>query len=307
MGKLKDRKEKQVVVTGGSGFIGRRLVKRLQDEGVEVTVIDLKPFPGRAVRSVVGDTYDPAVIAKAVTTDTDTIFHFAASTSVLKSVVDPDLTFRNNIAATHQLLEAARRNSVRSFIFASSNAVAGDVGSATITEDTVLRPLSPYGATKAAMEMMLSSYSASYGILGGALRFSNVYGPGMAEKDSFIPRLMRAALNGTGVEIYGDGEQIRDVVHVDDVVSGVLTAWRTGHIGPLIIASGSSISVNDMVKTARKITKAPIPVHHVDAKQGEMPAVVVDISRAKALGYHPEFSFEKGLMTVWTDFSEGPK
>lgn len=307
MGKPKDRKSKQVVVTGGSGFIGRRLVKRLQDEGLKVTVIDFKPFPDRTVVSVVGDAYDPTVIARAVTAKTDTIFHFAATTSVLKSVADPDLTFRNNIAATHQLLEAARRNGVRSFIFASSNAVAGDVGRNTITEETVLHPLSPYGATKAAMEMMLSSYSASYGILGGAMRFSNVYGPGMAEKDSFIPRLMRAALNGTGVEIYGDGEQIRDIVHVDDVVSGVLTAWRAGHTGPLIIASGSSISVNDMVRAARRVTMAPIPVRHIDAKQGEMPAVVVDISRAKALGYHPEFSFEKGLQTVWADFSGDSK
>src|SRR6266536_1121581 len=112
------------------------------------------------------------------------------------------------------------------------------------------------------------------------VRLANVYGPGMAAKDSFVPRLMRAARSGTGVDVYGDGSQLRDLVHVDDIVHGLLTAWRVGHSGPLILASGKSDSVNDIVEAARKVTGAPIPARHVPPKPGEMPAVLVDISAA---------------------------
>jgi UDP-glucose 4-epimerase len=153
--------------------------------------------------------------------------------------------------------------------------------------------------------MMLSCYPASYGLNTCALRFSNVYGPGMEPKDSFIPRLMRAARDGTGVQVRGDGSMIRDVVHVDDVVAGLLAAWEAGHTGPLILGSGSSVSVNDMVEAARRVTGRPIPAEHVAPKAGEMPAVIVDISGARALGYQPQYDLDSGLATVWPEFSAG--
>ena len=177
---------------------------------------------------------------------TDAVVHLAALTSVLRSVEDPAGTYEVNVAVTANLLELAREREVGTFIFASTNAVAGDVGRHVITERTPLRPMTPYGATKAAAEMLLSSYAAAYGIDACALRFSNVYGPGMARKDSFVPRLMRAARSGAGIDIYGDGAQLRDLVHVDDIMHGMLTAWRAGYSGPLIVASGTSDSVNDM-------------------------------------------------------------
>jgi UDP-glucose 4-epimerase len=154
--------------------------------------------------------------------------------------------------------------------------------------------------------MLLSAYASCYGITGAALRFSNVYGPGMSEKDSFIPRLMRAARDGEGVQVRGDGTMLRDVVHVDDVVQGVLAAWRARHTGPLILGSGRSVSVNDMVETARRVTGAPIPVEHVPVPSGEMPAVVVDISAARAIGYAPSYDLESGMATVWPDFRSEP-
>ncbi len=156
--------------------------------------------------------------------------------------------------------------------------------------------------------MLLSSYANCYDITGAALRFTNVYGPGMAEKDSFIPRLMRAARDGEGVQVRGDGTMLRDVVHVDDVVQGILTAWRARHTGPLILGSGRSVSVNDMVATARRVTGAALPVEHVPVGNGEMPAVVVDISAARAIGYAPSHDLESGMATVWPDFDpQAPK
>jgi len=151
--------------------------------------------------------------------------------------------------------------------------------------------------------MLLGSYANCYGITGAALRFSNVYGPGMGEKDSFIPRLMRAARDGEGVQVRGDGSMLRDVVHVDDVVQGILAAWRGRHNGPLILGSGRSVTVNEMVTTARKVTGAAIPAEQVPVGHGEMPAVVLDISAAKALGYRPAYDLEAGMATVWPDFA----
>ena len=292
----------RVLVTGGSGFIGRRVVRTLLPEGHEVTVVDLRAFPDKAVRSVIGDVCDPDVLARAVRPGTDVIIHLAAITSVLASVQDPVSTYRLNVDATARLLELARENEVQAFLLASTNAVTGNVGGAVITEQTVMRPLTPYGATKAAAEMLLSSYANCYGITGAALRFSNVYGPGMAEKDSFVPRLMRAARDGEGVQVRGDGSMLRDLVHVDDVVQGVLAAWRARHTGPLILGGGQSVSVNEMVDTARRVTGAAIPVEHVPVANGEMPAVVVDISAARAIGYRPTMDLESGMAAVWPDF-----
>jgi len=292
----------RVLVTGGAGFIGRRVVRALLAEGHEVTVADLRAFPDPDVRSVVGDLCDPDGPARAVRPGTDAVIHLAAFTYVVASIADPVSTYRLNTDATARLLELAREQEVGTFLFASTNAVTGNVGGATITEQTVLRPLTPYGATKAAAEMLLSSYANCYGMACASLRFSNVYGPGMTEKDSFVPRLMRAARDGEGVQVRGDGSMLRDLVHVDDAVQGVMAAWAAGYSGPLILGAGRSVSVNDMVTTARRVTGAPIPVEHVPVGNGEMPAVVVDISAARAIGYRPVHDLETGMATVWPDF-----
>jgi UDP-glucose 4-epimerase len=292
-----------VVVTGGTGFIGRRLVRALLETGAEVTVADMHESPEAGVASVVGDLRDPSAAARAVPPGTDLIVHLAGVTSVLRSVSDPAGTYEANVHATANLLELARTRSVGAFLFASTNAVVGDVGRAVITEQTPARPLTPYGATKAAGEMLLSSYTAAYGIRGAALRFSNVYGPAMEKKDSFIPRLMRAASSGGGVQVYGDGTQVRDLVHVDDVVAGTLLAWRSEATGPLILGTGESVSVNDIILAARDVTGAALPAENVPAKPDEMPAVILDISAAKALGYKPVFDLKSGLSTVWPEFA----
>jgi UDP-glucose 4-epimerase len=125
----------------------------------------------------------------------------------------------------------------------------------------------------------------------------------MAQKDSFIARLMRAARDGAGVQVRGDGTMLRDVVHVDDIVQGLLLAWRARHTGPLILGSGRTVSVNEMVATARRVTGAAIPTGNVPVPRGEMPAVVVDISAAKALGYQPVYDLESGMATVWPEFN----
>lgn len=295
----------RVLVTGGSGFIGRAVVRGLLAAGAEITVVDHHPFPGPGVETVVGDLRDPAVRDAAVTSRLGGIIHLAALTSVLKSAQDPAGTYEANVAVTAALLELARERGAERFVLASTNAVTGNVGDGIIREDVPLRPLTPYGATKAACEMLLSAYASSYGLAATALRLTNVYGPGMDEKDSFVPRLMRAALAGEGVHVYGDGEQRRDFVFVDDVVQAVLLAWRHRHSGPVIIGSGRSVSVNELVEEARRATGHPIPVDRVAAKAGEMPAVVVSIEHARTLGYRPTVDIDEGLAAAWAYFKVG--
>jgi UDP-glucose 4-epimerase len=297
----------RVLVTGGCGFIGRAVVSAFQRTGTPITIVDLKPTdrPLDGVTHIVGDLRDNDVRDEAVAPGTVGIIHLAASTSVLRSVERPTQTYADNVAVTQELLELARIRGVSRFLLASTNAVVGDVGTATITEQLPLQPLSPYGATKAACEMLLSGYAGAYGMSTCALRFSNVYGPGMAHKDSFVPRLMRAALSGSTVRIYGDGTQRRDLVHIDDVVHSVLLGWESRYVGSVIIGSGLSVSVMELVDTVRRVTGQPLRTEHVAAQGSEMPAVVLDLSHgADAIGYRPTVELADGLTSTWRYFRD---
>lgn len=271
-------------------------------------MVDRRAHSNPAVRSVVGELTDPGVIADALGGgDVAGVVHLAAVTSVLRSVEHPVVTYQANVAVTQDLLEGCRQAGVGRFIMASTNAVVGDTGHATMDEAAPLRPLTPYGATKAASEMLLCGYAGAYGMHTSALRFTNIYGPGMQHKDSFVPRMMRAALAGQGVQIYGDGLQRRDLVHVDDAVQAVLAAWDRCFTGTAIIGSGQSVTVLELLDAVRAVTGRALPAEHVAAKPGEMPAVIVDIGRAREqLGYRPSVSLVDGLATVWQDFVTAP-
>ncbi|TDD24845.1 NAD-dependent epimerase/dehydratase family protein [Kribbella turkmenica] len=292
-----------MLVTGAAGFIGRAVVAALRQRGVLVTAVDREPSADiwdDGVHVVTGDLADQEVCVGAFETRPTAVVHLAALTSVLKSVDAPMQTFAQNVTITQVLLELSRGSGVDRFVLASTNAVVGNVGTSTITVDLPLRPLTPYGATKAACEMLLSAYSGSYGLTTAALRFTNVYGPGMSHKDSFVPRMMKAALKDEGVRIYGDGNQRRDLVYIDDVVAGVLLALDKGYDGRAIIGSGRAVSVLEMVETVRAVTGRPVPAEHIEAPAGEMPAVVVDIGND--LGYAPTVSLEDGLARTWQYF-----
>jgi UDP-glucose 4-epimerase len=294
-----------VLVTGGSGFIGRHVVSELTEAGAVVRVVDLVAHPDPSVDTVIGDIADPDTLEAAFDGGFDSIVHLAAVTSVLRSLEQPELTFRTNVAGTAALLEAGRKAGVSSLSFATTNAVTGLMQAPKISEAAVLRPLTPYGSTKAAGEMLMSAYTASYGLRCACIRLTNVYGPGMQAKDSIVARLMRAIRLGGTFEIYGDGNQVRDYVHAHDVVAAMGLALVSDEwSGPMVIGSGTSLSVHEVVQAVRDVSGAELPVRHGDAKPGEMPAVIVDPSRAHAAGWSPRYpQLADGLVGVWEEWS----
>ena len=296
---------RRILVTGGAGFIGRQVVADLRYDGAHVRVVDLQPHPDPQVAIVRGDIADPEVVDAAFDGGFDGVVHLAAVTSVLRSIEQPELTYRTNVEGTHRLLEGARAAGVRSLAFASTNAVTGLTDAPAITEELPLGPLTPYGATKAAGEMLMSAYTASYGVRCAVLRLTNVYGPGMQAKDSIVARLMRAIRLENSFEIYGDGTQVRDYVHSLDVSAAVRRALSSDlWSGPMVIGAGRSLSVLEVVEAVRTVTGAEFGVRHGPPRAGEMPAVIVDPSRAHAAGWSPRFSFEEGLAGVWEEWSQ---
>jgi UDP-glucose 4-epimerase len=276
----------------------------LIEAGARVRVVDLQPHADPSVDLVQGDMADPDVLDAALHGGIDAIVHLAAVTSVLRSMEHPETTFRTNVHATNALLEAGRAAGATALVFASTNAVTGPMRAPSIDENATLNPLTPYGATKAAAEMLMSAYTASYGLRCAILRLTNVYGPGMQAKDSIVARLMRAIRLGTTFEIYGDGRQVRDYVHAADVTAAVhLGLTRDDWAGPTVIGAGRSLSVLEVVETVREVTGADLDVTNGPARAGEMPAVIVDPSRARAAGWTPRFSFEDGLVGVWEEWS----
>src|SRR5947209_415509 len=280
------------------------MVAELTADGADVRVIDLKAHPDPEVDIVRGDLADPDVLAEALSGGFDAVVHLAAVTSVLRSIEQPELTYATNVAATHGLLEGARKAGVSALAFASTNAVTGPMEAPAITEQATLKPLTPYGATKAAGEMLMSAYTASYGVRCACLRLTNVYGLWMQAKDSIVARLMRVIRLGGAFEIYGDGTQVRDYVNAADVVAAfrlALTSERWA--GPVVIGAGHSLSVLEVVDAVRRVTGTEFEVQHGPAKPGEMPAVIVDPGRAHERGWTPRFDFEQGLAAVWEEWS----
>jgi UDP-glucose 4-epimerase len=267
--------------------------------------VDLSPHPDPDVEIVLGDLADQTVIDASLDGGVSAIVHLAAVTSVLGSLARPELTYRTNVAATASLLEAARAAGVGTLVFASTNAVVGPMAGPAIAESDTPRPLTPYGATKAAAEMLMSAYTESYGLRCACLRLTNVYGLGMQAKDSIVARLMRAIRTAATFEVYGDGHQLRDYVHAGDVTAAVRLAlvddaWR----GPIVIGNGTSLSVLEVVDAVRRVSGAALDVRHGPPKPGEMPAVRVDNRRARELGWSPRFTLAEGLIGVWEEWSQ---
>jgi UDP-glucose 4-epimerase len=293
----------RVLVTGGCGFIGANLVRRIAAErGWQVRVIDdLRTgresyVPDDLAEVVIGDVADPAVLEPALE-DVDAVVHLASQTGVLPSVENPARDFEGSITATFRVLDACRTHGIARFVFASSGASVGDV-TPPIHENVVPKPLSPYGAGKLAGEAYVQGFAGSFGMQTAALRFSNVYGPYSLHKDNAIPNFIRRCLRGERLEIYGDGSQTRDFIHVQDLCDGIIGAVRADGIGGEIFQLGTSVetSVVDLARLIQEVTGADVEIDYEERRAGEVYKSRVDISKAqRLLDFQPAIELREGL------------
>jgi len=316
---------KRILITGGCGFIGTNLITRLLKEKDKpfIRVLDNlsvgteKAFedacsadPAPDVELIIGDIRDIKACMRCCE-GIDTIVHLAADTGVAPSVENPRMDMEVNVIGTVNLLEAARECGVKQFIFASSGAPLGET-EMPITEERAPKPVSPYGASKLAGEGYCSAYCRTYGFKTVALRFSNVYGLRSSHKQSVVAKFIRGALQGQVLEVYGDGNQTRDFIHVDDLVQAIMLAAGADCKCEIFqIATNRETTVNEIASYIKKIVEEKsglvVNIEHAPSMPGDVKRNFSDISKArKILGFTPYVDLIEGLESTANWFiSEG--
>ncbi len=292
-------------VTGGAGFIGSNIVGNLIGRGHDVSVIDdlssghminLEPYPEVAFcnasildESALESTFDGV----------DTVFHLAASVGNKRSIDNPALDSQINVVGTVNVLEACRKARVRKIVVSSSAGIFGELHKLPIREDHPAEPDSPYGASKLAAEKLCLAYSKLYDLEAIALRYFNVYGPNQRfdAYGNVIPIFVFKMLNGEPITIFGDGDQTRDFISVRDIVQANIKASETkGVSGAFNIASGSRITVNDLVARLSDLVPGPHSVSYGPERPGDVRDSLADISAARdTFGFDPTVTISDGL------------
>jgi nucleoside-diphosphate-sugar epimerase len=306
----------RVVVTGGVGFIGSRLVRELLGRGCYVVVLDnfcsgswenLRGLHGRDGFEVVeGDVRDRRVVRK-VMKGADGVVHLAALIDVEASVRDPFQTHDVNVNGTLNVLHAAVKSGVRRFVFASSTAVYGDANPLPLKEDYPLCPISPYAASKAAAEGYCRAFNSCYGLGTVILRYFNVYGLGQRNStySGVITRFLEKAFRGEPLIVYGDGGQTRDFIYVDDVVKATILALEgVGVEGETFnVCTGKPTSVNELVEVVRAIVGRDLRVVYDEPRKGDIRSNYGDPSKAeKTLGFNAKTSLREGIEKMASGF-----
>ncbi len=290
------------VITGGAGFIGSNLAESLSKDN-EVLVIDdlstgkMENLAGLDVRFLKGSLTDRMLLKEAFV-GAACVFHQAAIASVKKSVEDPARTNAVGIDGTLNVLIAARDAGVSRVVQASSAAVYGSSPVLPKKEDMLPQPMSPYAVSKLAAEHYARVFLDLYGLKTVSLRYFNVFGPKQdpsSEYSGVISRFISAILNDEQPVIYGDGEQTRDFVYVNDVVSANILASRAAP-GVYNIASAKSISLNTLVNVIGKILEKPVVPRYESARDGDIKHSLADINQAKSMGYIPRYELKEALL-----------
>jgi UDP-glucose 4-epimerase len=303
----------RVLVTGGAGFVGATLVRRLVASGYPVRVFDnyasgdASHLAGVDAELVEGDIRDESALDAALAGMT-AVIHLAAAGSVVDSVTDPVMNFDVNVVGTFRVLDAARRAGVERTVQASTGGAL--IGNATppVSEQSLPKPVSPYGASKLAGEGYAHAFAGAYGLRTVALRFANVYGPWSARKRGVINQFFRAIREGRPMVIYGDGSSSRDYTHVDDIARALQLALECDVPGGSVlhIASGVETTVKELADLCCAAAGAPgHPVEYRPARPGEVDRNFASYDLAqKLLGYEPTIGREDGIRQTWRWFTE---
>lgn len=312
------------LITGGCGFIGRALASTLLTESEQsVRVLDnlsvgtrddlahVAPFAeldGNAqaddwaapLALLEGDILDRDAVSRAVA-GADVVVHLAANTGVAPSVADPEADCRTNVLGTLNLLQSSHANGVGRFVFASSGAPLG-VQVPPLHEEMAPHPASPYGASKLAGEGYCSAYFHCFGVETVALRFGNVYGEGSGHKQSVVAKFIKQALAGERLEIYGDGKQTRDFIHISDLVRAIRRAAEVPGVGgeTFQVATAQETTVAEMTDVLLAVLRdegVTVPkIFHGETRRGDVARNYSDTSKARErLGWQPEVALSDGL------------
>lgn len=303
----------RLLMTGGCGFIGANLTFALKDiGGYEVTVLDNESLgkrehiEGAGAKFVLGDIRDRELVVELMD-NVDAVVHLAADTRVLDSIANPENNFDINVNGSFNIFMAMKDAGVRRIVNASTGgAILGEV-EPPVHEEMPPSPLSSYGAAKLAVEGYLSAFSGSYGFKGISLRFSNVYGPRSFHKGSVVAEFYRRILAGKSLIVYGDGNQTRDFVYVDDLCTGILNALQSDRTGVFQLGTGVPVSVNDLIEMMKDVVgrKSHVNVEYKGARAGEIIHTYCDIGKArKLLDYDPIQELHNGLEKTWSWFCD---
>lgn len=298
----------RALVTGGAGFIGSNICRRLVSEGWSVRIVDnlssgkesnLADMAGKVefVRADIGHDGVASAAARGV----DVVFHLAAQISVPASVDDPLRTHRDCTDATFKLLMAARDAKVKRVVYSASSAAYGDDPAQPKKETMRPQPISPYAVGKLAGEYYCSVFARVFGLETISLRYFNVFGPYQDPKSQYaaaIPAFITMMMEGKTPTIYGDGEQTRDFTHVDNVIAAnLLAAAAKKTSGEVVnVASGTSVTVNETIAHLNAILGTSIQPKYAPPRAGDVKHSSADISLAReVLGFTPVMSFKDGL------------
>jgi nucleoside-diphosphate-sugar epimerase len=299
---------RRVLVTGGGGFIGSNLVRALLERGDAVRVLDNFSTGNRRnlaeiagdVEIVEGELRSYERVHNAVR-GIELVFHQGALPSVPRSVHDPLTTSAVNVEGTLNVLLAARDESVRRVVFASSSSVYGNSGTLPRVETSSPDPISPYAVSKLAAERYCVGFSAVYGLETVCLRYFNVFGPRQDPTSQYaavVPRFLLAVAEGRAVPVHGDGTQSRDFTYVANVVeANLLAADAPGASGRVLnVATGRSTSVNALADLIGEVVGRPAVKTYLPTRAGDVRDSWADVTAAReVLGFEPLVDLEEGL------------
>ena len=269
-----------IVVTGGSGFIGSHLLKKI--DGFDFSTekgFDIRDS-GKAIGKIKG---------------ADVVVHLAAATDASSN--DVEEIFGTNVHGTLNVLEACRKNDIGKLVFSSSAAVYGDE-EPPLRESMSCRPINIYGASKMAAESYISAYANSYGLDATIFRFFNVYGPGCK---GVVRTFIKEALNRRKIVIKGDGSQTRDFVYIDDVVDAIIKAFSKKGLGPYNIGTGVETSISKLADMVSQLS-GKLAITHCSSRKNDIKRSFADVSKASEAGFETHTSFNEGLKDTFRFF-----
>ena len=300
----------KIFVTGGAGFIGKNLVKKLApkheliiyENFSNIAEEDFSKLLQANTSLIKGDMTDYSLLKKSLR-GVDLVIHLAAKIDISETIMHPEITHKTNVEGSLNLLRSCVENNVKNFIASSSAAIYGNPITIPVTEQTVPNPVSPYGAEKLCLEFYARSFSNAFDMNCISLRFFNVYGKGQSNAYAgVITKFINQIRKNQPLTIFGNGENTRDYIHVDDLVDGIIKSISRiqGKKGEVYnLASGKSISVKDLAELMVSVSKKDLDLHYTDPRDGDLLHSAASIKLAKdELEFQPKISLEKGLSNL---------